>query len=60
MENLKIKKYIIYNLDDYIFIYNARLISSSDESITLFQFGFKYPTSHVVFKLKNQIIGGQN
>ena len=50
----------IGNLNDYIFIHSARIISSSDENKTLFQFGFKNPHECVIFKDKNDLIGGQN
>ena len=50
----------VLNLNDYIFIHNATMISLSDENKTLFQFGLKYPYERVIFKLKNDLVGGQN
>ena len=53
----KSKNKDIRNLDEYSFIHSARLISL-DEQRTLQEFGFVHSFEHVIFKLKQDIIGG--
>ena len=47
----------IGNLKEYFFIHSGSLISL-DEQRTLQGFGFIHPIEHIIFKIKNAIIGG--
>ena len=48
----------IYNLDDFIFIHDTRMISSFDENKTLSQIGLKHLHERIIYKFKNVLIGG--
>ena len=53
---LKIK---IFDIEDYIFLYNNNIISLNDEK-TIFDYGLKKNVEKIVFYQRNSIIGGKN
>ena len=53
----KSQKKNIRNLNEYFFIHSARIISLNEQK-TLQEFGLVHPFEHIIFKLKNEIIGG--